>query len=136
MRLAILPYFPFVAPFRQALRNVARSADDMRADNLQEWIASIPGVVPLSQALPRQRSKTAGVIQNIRIDPREGRNLIEATIIDGSGAELVVRLTGRTTLAGWRLSEGLIVEGTVAEKDGIRTMLNPEWDLIAGPEHG
>ena len=76
------------------------------------------------------------MIQNLRIDPREGRNLIEATIIDGSGCELVVRLTGRTTLAGWRLGEGLIVEGTVAEKDGTRTMLNPEWDLISGPEHG
>lgn len=90
----------------------------------------------MAEAEARQRSKLAGVIQNIRIDPREGRNLIEATIIDGSGGELVVRLIGRTTLAGWRLGEGLIVEGTVAEKDGVRTMLNPEWDLVAGPEHG
>ena len=95
----------------------------------------MPGVTPLAEAEARQRSKLAGVIQNIRIDPREGRNLIEATIIDGSGGELVVRLIGRTTLAGWRLGEGLIVEGTVAEKDGVRTRLNPEWDLEAGPEH-
>jgi hypothetical protein len=108
----------------------------MRGENLRRWISTIPGVTPLDCATARQRSKLAGVIQNIRIDPREGRNLIEATIIDGSGCELVVRLTGRTTLAGWRLGEGLIVEGTVAEKDGIQMMLNPEWDLVSGPEHG
>jgi hypothetical protein len=120
----------------EALKKVARPPDEIRAENLRRWIGSMPGVTPLAEAEARQRSKLAGVIQNIRIDPREGRNLIEATIIDGSGGELVVRLIGRTTLAGWRLGEGLIVEGTVAEKDGVRTMLNPEWDLVAGPEHG
>jgi hypothetical protein len=93
-------------------------------------------VTPIAQAQPRERCKVAGVIQNLRIDPRPGRNFIEATIIDGSDKELIVRLTGRTTLAGWRLGAGLIVEGTVAERDGTLMMLNPEWDLVPGPEHG
>ena len=115
---------------------MARSPDEIRAENLRHWISTIPGITTLDRAEPRQRAKVAGVIQNVRIDPREGRNLIEATIIDGSGCELVVRLTGRTTLAGWRLGEGLIVEGTVADRDGVRLILNPEWDLVAGPEHG
>lgn len=118
------------------LQKVAQSPDEIRAENLRHWISTIPGVTTLDCAEPRQRSKVAGVIQNLRIDPREGRNLIEATIIDGSGCELIVRLTGRTTLAGWRLGEGLIVEGTVADRDGVRMILNPEWDLVAGPEHG
>jgi hypothetical protein len=125
-----------VKRFGDFLSKVARPPDELRAESLREWAERLPGTTPLSDVEVRQRSKVAGVIQNIRIDPREGKNFIEATIIDGSGRELVVRLTGRMSLAGWQLGEGLVVEGTVAEKDGVRMMLNPEWDLAAGPEHG
>lgn len=118
------------------VRRLARPPEVLRAEGLRRWAEGIDGVTPIAQAQPRERCKVAGVIQNLRIDPRPGRNFIEATIIDGSDKELIVRLTGRTTLAGWRLGAGLIVEGTVAERDGTLMMLNPEWDLVPGPEHG
>ncbi len=78
----------------------------------------------------------AGVIQNIRIDPREGRGSIEATLIDGTG-QMVVKWLGRPTMTGIRLGMGLIVEGTVGSAgDGEPMILNPDYSLVPGPEHG
>lgn len=76
------------------------------------------------------------MIQNIRIDPREGHGSIEATIIDGSG-EMVVKWFGRPQKSGIRLGTGLIVEGTVGlAPDGELQVLNPDYELVVGPEHG
>ena len=77
----------------------------------------------------------AGVIQNIRIDPRSGRDSIEATITDGTGT-LIAKWLGRPTMSGIRLGSGLIVEGVVGIQDGDLILLNPEYELVPGPEHG
>ncbi len=84
----------------------------------------------------RQRGKVAGVVQNIRIDPREGRGSIEATIIDGTG-RMVAKWLGRRSLQGVTLGVGLIVEGLPGTgEDGELVILNPEYELVPGPEHG
>lgn len=76
------------------------------------------------------------MVQNVRIDPREGHGAIEATIIDGTG-QMVVKWLGRPTKSGVRLGMGLIVEGTVGTAaDGELVVLNPEYELVVGPEHG
>lgn len=86
---------------------------------------------------PRERVKVAGVIQNIRIDPREGTGSIEATFIDGTG-EMVAKWLGRQSLAGISLGAGLVIEGMIGStgSDGECVILNPEYDLIPSPEHG
>ena len=118
------------------LEKLARPPEDIRAENLRAWAASVEGGTPIAELEPRHRHKVAGVIQNIRIDPREGRDSIEATIIDGSGA-LVVKWLGRHELAGVRLGAGLIVEGTIGtDESGDLVVLNPEYDLISSPEQG
>lgn len=76
------------------------------------------------------------MIQNIRIDPREGSGYVEATAIDGTGA-LVLRWLGRRSMSGIRLGMGLIVEGIVGKTaEGELMMLNPEYQLVPSPEHG
>jgi hypothetical protein len=76
------------------------------------------------------------VIQNIRIDPRAGTGSIEATIIDGTG-RLVTKWLGRSSLQGIRLGMGLIVEGVAGVgTDGDLQFINPEYQLVPGPEHG
>ena len=84
----------------------------------------------------RQRHKVAGVVQNIRVDPRQGSGSIEATIIDGSG-DMVAKWLGRPSMSGVRLGIGLVMEGIVgAGQDGEKTILNPDYQLVPGPEHG
>lgn len=120
----------------QLLDRLARPPEDIRAEHLREWHSTIPGATPISQLEPRQRYKVAGCVQNIRIDPREGRGSIEVTIIDGSG-DMVLKWLGRQEMAGIRLGVGLIAEGTVGtDDDGEMVVLNPEYDLVSAPEHG
>ena len=133
MASAILPYFPIVAPLGRFLNRLAQTPEDLTAENLKRWAATVPDVTPLADAPSRERVKVTGVVQNIRIDPREGTGSIEATLHDGTG-EVVARWVGRHTLAGIRLGSALVMEGIIGTNpDGERAILNPEYDLIEGP---
>ena len=115
--------------------NLARSPEEIRAENLRHWVDTVPDVTRLEHVEPRKRHKVAGVIQNIRIDPREGRDSIEATITDGTGT-MVAKWLGRPTMSGITLGAGLVMEGVIGEQEGDLIMLNPDYDLLTSPEHG
>lgn len=115
---------------------MARPPEEIRAESLRHWRATIEGTTPIAELSSRERGKVAGVIQNIRIDPREGSGSVEATITDGTG-QIVGKWLGRRKLAGMRLGAGLIMEGVCGGRVGQElTILNPEYELVAGPEHG
>lgn len=133
---AILPYLPSVTFLSDLVERLARPPQEIRAEHLRDWAASFPGTVPVAEIQPRSRSKMAGVIQNVRIDPREGSGSIEATVDDGSG-RIVVKWLGRQKLSGITLGAGLIFEGAVGEGPrGNLQVLNPEYQLMPNPEHG
>ncbi len=118
------------------IEKLGRSPEDIRAENLRRWVTSMGEVTTIKNVEPRQRTRVAGVIQNIRIDPRNGRDAIEATIIDGTD-RMVAKWLGRASLSGIQLGMGLIMEGVPgAGPDGMLVMLNPEYVLVPGPEHG
>ncbi len=95
----------------------------------------MPDVRAIAEIQPRERAKVAGVIQNIRIDPRGGTS-IEATIIDGTG-HMVAKWLGRDRMPGIGLGMGLIMEGVCGSgPDGELVILNPEYGLVSDPEHG
>ena len=117
-------------------RKLSLPPEELRAENLRRWVATVPGATPIDQLNPRERARAAGVIQNIRIDPREGTGSIEATIIDGTG-KLVTKWLGRSSMQGIQLGMGLIVEGVAGiGTDGDLQLINPEYQLVPGPEHG
>ena len=121
---------------RDFLEKLARPPEEIRAENLRAWASSVSGTKAIAHVRPRERAKVAGVIQNIRIDPREGSGSIEATLIDGSG-ELIAKWLGRHSMSGIQLGMGLIVEGAIGTgTDGSPMVLNPEYTLVPGPEHG
>jgi hypothetical protein len=116
-------------------RRLSRTPEEIRAENLRAWRTSLSEVQPIGEVTPRERTKVAGVIQNIRIDPREGTS-IEATIIDGTG-QIVARWLGRDRMPGIALGMGLVMEGVCGVgADDELVMLNPEYDLVTDPEHG
>lgn len=121
---------------REALARLSRPPEEIRAEHLRHWAASVPGACPIAEVTPRRRCKVAGVIQNLRIDPRAGRNAVEATISDGTG-QLVARFLGRNSMQGLKLGAGLVIEGMPSEgSDGECVVLNPEYELVPDPEHG
>ena len=125
-----------MAIFAERVRKLTRPPEEARVENLKKWVSQLPDVTPIEQLEARCPCRAAGIIQNIRIDPREGRDSVEVTIVDGTGT-LVARWLGRSSLSGMRLGTGLIVEGIVGiGGDGERQVLNPEYHLTPGPEHG
>ena len=125
-----------MAFFGDLLERLARPPEEIRAENLREWVSTIDATTPIADVEARKKNKVAGVVQNIRLDPRPGRDSIEATIIDGTG-QMIVKWLGRHQLSGIRLGVGLIVEGIVGcESDGELVVLNPEYVLVPNPENG
>ena len=114
---------------------ITRSPDDIRTENLRSWAETIPGTIRIENIRPRERSKIVGVIEKIRIDPREGNTSIEATFSDGTGQMVAKWLRGK--VEGIQLGRGLIVTGAIggSAAEGF-SILNPEYDLISGPHHG
>ena len=133
---AILPYFAIVAGIRRVFESISRPPEEVRAETLRSWRNSLADTTPIADLEPRKRFKVAGVIQNIRIDPREGGGCIQATIIDGTG-EVIAKWLGRPTMSGITLGTGLIMEGIIGrDEDGELVILNPEYELVSSPEHG
>jgi hypothetical protein len=125
-----------MAFFSDLLERLARPPEEIRAENLREWVGTIEGATKIAELEARKRYKVAGVVQNIRIDPRPGRGSIEATIIDGTG-DMVIKWLGRHELSGIRLGTGLIVDGIVGtDQDEELVILNPEYVLVPNPENG
>ena len=125
-----------MAWFQDLIENLARPPEEIRAENLRKWARGVPDATAIADLEPRKRARVAGVIQNVRIDPREGHGSIEATIIDGTG-QMVVRWLGRPSKSGIRLGNGLVVAGTIGRTpEGEFIVLNPEYELVVGPEHG
>jgi hypothetical protein len=133
---AILPYFSVMGLLSGRLSELSLSPDDLRARNLATWARSVEGATSIAEVKARSGCKVAGVVQNIRIDPREGTGSIEATIIDGTG-HMVAKWLGRSSLQGIRLGVGLIIQGIAGiSRDDEFIVLNPEYSLVPGPEHG
>ena len=132
----MLPYLRLVATITRLIERLARPPEEVRSENLRRWASTIAGATPISQVEPRTRCKVAGVVQNIRIDPREGTGSIEATIIDGSG-QMIAKWLGRPSLAGITLGMGIVAEGTAGKGEGDElVILNPDYRLVPDPEHG
>jgi amino acid transporter len=83
---------------------------------------------PLEQLTFRQRARVAGKVYSLRVQPSSGVATLELTIIDDTGA-LVVVFFGRRQLAGVNAGTRLIVDGVVGEHHGTMAMLNPVYEI-------
>ena len=83
----------------------------------------------IAAASIRSRVKVAGRVRALRVQPFGGNPSLEATIADDSG-EVVLVFSGRRTVAGIALGTVLLAEGTLANRNGFRTLLNPRIELI------
>ena len=97
-------------------------------------ISSLPDDRSLIAAVPlRTRTRVAGRVRAVRVQPFGGNPSLEATVADESG-ELVIVFTGRRSVGGIVLGTYLAVEGTVANRNGHRTILNPAIELLKVPD--
>jgi amino acid transporter len=92
-------------------------------------------IVPIAEVQFRQRVKVAGKVYSMRVQAWAGVASLELTILDESGALLIV-FFGRRSLAGVATGTVLTVEGTVGEHRSTMAMLNPVYTIQLDPDAG
>jgi amino acid transporter len=93
------------------------------------------GTVPIGQAEWRNRVRVAGRVKAVRVQPRAGTSNLECVLADDTGNILLV-FQGRRRIPGIQPGARLVVEGMVGDWARRQAILNPDYELIAGPEAG
>ena len=95
----------------------------MRPDEVPE------GVVPIASVSYRQRTRVAGRVRSLRVQPWAGVATLECTLVDETGGIALVFL-GRKHVAGLAPGVRLVAEGMVGDHGGRLAMLNPEYRVL------
>jgi hypothetical protein len=89
--------------------------------------------IPIGEAEWRHRVRVAGRVRSVRVQPRAGTANLEAVLADDTGKLLLV-FQGRRRIPGIQPGARLLVEGMVGDWSRHQAILNPDYELIAGPE--
>ncbi len=116
------------AAAREAERETARAAFDRAAFGDRGT-----GTTPISEAQWRNRVRVAGRVKSVRVQPRAGTSNLECVLADDTGRLLLV-FQGRRRIPGIQPGARLVVEGMVGDWARRQAILNPDYELIAGPE--
>ena len=124
-------------PSPHGVRAADRAADrEMTARALSHRAAfgeRARGTIPIGDVQWRQRVRVAGRVRSVRVQPRAGTSNLECQLSDESGMLLLV-FQGRRRIPGIQPGARLVVEGMVGDWARRQAILNPDYELIAGPE--
>ena len=91
------------------------------------------GTMPVQDLQWRRRARVAGRIKSVRVQTAKGTSNLECVLTDDTGDVLLV-FQGRPQIPGIAPGARLIAEGMVGIWQGRLAMLNPDYELVAGPE--
>jgi hypothetical protein len=114
--------------FKKTFGRLAQDEGERRAATIKEWAAAQPGVTLVCDAKPRTMARIAGVVEGMRVRPREGVPAVEAVVTDGSGSVTAVWL-GRRTLPGLMLGIRLVLEGRLGGDPQNLQLMNPRYEF-------
>ncbi len=80
----------------------------------------------------RQRVRVAGRVKSVRVQPKAGTTNLECVLTDGTGGLLLV-FQGRPRIPGIEPGARLVAEGMVGAWGRRLAILNPDYELVAGP---
>lgn len=116
---------------KKVLQRLTTPVHELDKDKLRTFCSTVPGVVDIATARPRDEITVAGEIKYVRIVPRpDGSPWLEATVDDGTGS-LTVLWTGRKKIAGVRPGTRVVITGRGAPNGpgGRLLIYNPRYEL-------
>lgn len=116
---------------KKAFGRLTQDEADRRAAGVRRWAESVPGVTLIAGAQPRTVVRVAGIVEGLRVRPREGVPAIEAVVSDGSGTITALWL-GRRTIPGLTLGCRVILEGRIGGNPSELQIVNPRFDFAPG----
>ncbi len=114
---------------RRFLERLARTDEELLAEEIRQWAESVPGTVRIAQAAPRSRVKVTGVVRRITVRPVQGFEALEVRLWDGTG-ELSAVWLGRRHIGGVTLGSRLVVEGVLGRERGVLRVVNPTFEFV------
>jgi Amino acid permease len=118
---------------RAVTRPRARAAPRRPAAPSEAGLEKLSGTTLIADARWRERVRVGGRVRSIRVPTRMGSANLECTLVDSSGSILLV-FQGRRRIPGISQGAKLVAQGTVGAWQGRLAILNPDYELIAGPE--
>jgi amino acid transporter len=91
------------------------------------------GTSPIGEVAFRQRVRLAGRVKSVRVQPRAGTSNLECVLTDGTGSVLLI-FQGRPRIPGIEPGARLVAEGMVGSWGRRMAILNPDYELVAGPD--
>jgi amino acid transporter len=122
-----------IVPFQLSGGRVIRR-ERIQPEALREVVSPprVEGTTPIGQAKWRDLVRVAGRVRSIRVPSGAATAILECTLVDPSGAILLV-FQGRRRIPGIQQGVKLVAEGRVGAWKGQLAILNPEYELIADP---
>lgn len=113
---------------RRKLDRLRQDEGERRSATIREWAESQSECTLIGGAQQRSVVRVAGVVEALRVRPRQGVPQIEAQISDGTGSVTAVWV-GRRSIPGLALGVRMIIEGRLgAGPDGPQIM-NPRFEF-------
>src|SRR5919108_848776 len=119
--------------FKKVFGRLSQDEGERRAATVREWAGEQVGCTLIADAKPRQMARIAGIVEGIRVRPREGVPAIEAVVTDGSGSVTAVWL-GRRVLPRPQLRRRIIVEGRLGGDPKNLQIMNPRYEFAGAQQ--
>jgi hypothetical protein len=132
---------PFQLQSRLALRRPRRPPSERASPRVDrdavrragELGGAVAGTTPIGEVQWRQRVRVGGRVKVVRVPTAGSTANLECTLVDATGAVLLV-FQGRRRIPGIQQGVRLVAQGRVGAWEGRLAILNPEYELIAGPD--
>jgi hypothetical protein len=119
---------------KRFFKRFSQDESERRAEIIRMWAEAQPGVTLIKDVAPRSVARIAGVVEGLRVRPREGVPAIEAVVNDGSGQVTAVWL-GRRTISGLMLGARLVLEGRFGGDPARLQLMNPTYEFSVPERH-
>jgi hypothetical protein len=92
---------------------------------------AVPGAQPIASLQWRTRTRVAGRVKSIRVQPLSDVPTVECVIADASGEAVTLVFLGRRSLAGVHSGTLVSAEGMVGKHKGRLAMINPSYEVLS-----
>ncbi|MER3396297.1 MAG: hypothetical protein C4318_03705 [Acidimicrobiia bacterium] len=111
-------------------KRLTEPLEHLETQKIRKISSTVKGAKPIAELEPRKRTKVAGLVQNMRIDPKNHTGTLDVTRNDGTGL-VKARWSGRLRIPGIDVGRYISVEGTpiIGEQEEL-VFLNPFYELV------
>ncbi len=97
-------------------------------------VPAIAGTTPIAELTWRTRTRIAGRVKSLRVQPWAQAHSLECVLVDASGHAVTLVFLGRQSISGIRSGSLLIAEGMVGKHRNKLAIINPTYELLSVTE--